>query len=106
MSVPPATLIWTLEPHATPRPVANVPVTDRGFRYGMSVFETIAYQHSRLLFLSEHLDRLCRACTAAEFSEPRHLTPELLRGLLDPKQPDGVLRLYVTAGDGSPLAPV
>ncbi len=76
---------------------AAVPVTDRGFRYGMSVFETLAVSRGRLLFLKEHLHRLRLACTAAGFSFPVDL-PSALAGL---SCGDGMLRIYVTAGDGS-----
>jgi branched-subunit amino acid aminotransferase/4-amino-4-deoxychorismate lyase len=86
---------WTLVDGVF-RPGAAVPVTDRGFRYGMSVFETFAVRAGRVLFRDEHVDRLRRACAAAEF-----LTPAI------PAFPDldgrtGMLRLYVTAGDGGP----
>lgn len=83
-------------------PADGVPVSDRGFRYGMSVFETVAVRDGRRLFEREHLDALKRASQAAGFSVPVGL-PEALQGL-DPKG-DGMLRLYVTAGEGAPLAP-
>lgn len=77
-----------------------MPVSDRGFRYGMSVFETVAIRGGRLLLWPEHLDRLHRACTAAEFSLPPVKDWPDVAAL-----PDGMLRIYVTAGEGSPLAP-
>ena len=75
---------------------ADVPVTDRGFRYGMSVFETLAVCRGRKFFLEEHLQRLQRACAAAEFSFPADLAVALAALTCD----DGMLRIYVTAGDG------
>lgn len=83
-------------------PADGVPVSDRGFRYGMSVFETVAVRDGRRLFEGDHLDALHRAGQAAGFSVPAGL-PEALQGL-DPEG-DGMLRLYVTAGEGAPLAP-
>src|SRR5690606_35649704 len=81
------------------RPGAAVPVTDRGFRYGMSVFETIAVFEGRLLFWDEHKERLRRACEAAEFFfRPIPAFPAL-------EGKTGMLRLYVTAGDGGPSEP-
>ncbi|MGB7839503.1 MAG: hypothetical protein WBL40_15485, partial [Terrimicrobiaceae bacterium] len=44
---------------------ASVPVTDRGFRYGMSVFETLAVRRGSILFLNQHLDALKMACAEA-----------------------------------------
>ena len=78
---------------------AAVPVTDRGFRYGMSLFETVAVFEGRLLFGHEHLTRLQRAGAAAEFAMPEiPAFPEL-------PGKTGLLRIYVTAGDGAPSAP-
>ena len=39
-------------------PCATVPIEDRGFRYGMSVFETVAVMGGKPRFLAEHLDSL------------------------------------------------
>lgn len=77
-------------------PTESLPLADRGFRYGMSVFETITVVAGRPLFLEEHLDRLRRAVQACggelqtlpEFDFSRLWT--------------GLLRFYVTAGPGSP----
>lgn len=88
-------MTWTLVDGVF-RPEAAVPVTDRGFRYGMSVFETFAVSVGRVLFRDEHEDRLRRACGAAEFATPT------LRALPDLEGRTGMLRLYVTAGDGRP----
>lgn len=77
----------------------SVPVSDRGFRYGMSVFETVAIRAGRMLLWPDHLDRLDRACAAAGFVRPGVQTWPEVRDL-----PDGMLRVYVTAGDGGPLA--
>ena len=86
---------WTLVDGSF-REGADVPVSDRGFRYGMSVFETVAVQNGKMLFLEEHLAALSAACKAAGFQgEPAHAIKEL------PDLPDGLLRIYVTAGDGA-----
>ncbi len=74
---------------------------DRGFRFGMSVFETLAIWKGQALFEKEHLLRLRDACEAAGFSFPEKLTPQTLLPL-----PDGTLRFYVTAGEGGFLEPV
>ncbi|MFM7375798.1 MAG: hypothetical protein ACKO39_11695, partial [Chthoniobacterales bacterium] len=77
-----------------------LPFTDRGVRYGMSVFETIGVREGRTLLFEPHAARL--AATAKE----------LLGIDIDPALPAlipsdrGMLRLYITAGDGSPTDPV
>jgi branched-subunit amino acid aminotransferase/4-amino-4-deoxychorismate lyase len=66
----------------------------------MSVFETLAVRQGRVIFADEHLTRLRQAAAAAGFFMPESfpLPPEMDGG-------DGMLRLYVTAGDGGPLEP-
>ena len=86
-------------------PEAVLPVTDRGVRYGMSVFETIAVRAGEPLFIQEHLQRLAEACRAAEFIFPEKLSEIAIRALLT-ETTDSVLRIYVSAGDGHPSAPV
>ena len=90
---------WTLVGGAF-REGADVPVTDRGFRYGMSVFETLAVRRGKILFLREHLAALKAACTAAGFQAGQTEALSALEGL-----PDGMLRIYVTAGDGTVAGP-
>lgn len=73
-----------------------LPFTDRGVRYGMSVFETIGVREGRALLFAAHAARLANAAKG------------LLGIDIDPALPPleacerGMLRLYVTAGDGSP----
>lgn len=78
---------------------ASPPVTDRGFRYGMAVFETIAVRGGNPLFVDEHLALLAEAASAL-LSLPGKSIPLSLPEF----GPDdtGVLRIYITAGDGSP----
>ena len=47
----------------------SVPLDDRGFRYGMSVFETVAMACGRALFFKEHLVRLGLAAAARGWAE-------------------------------------
>ncbi|MEI6278327.1 MAG: aminotransferase class IV [Verrucomicrobiae bacterium] len=79
---------------------AAVPLDDRAFRYGMSVFETIAVVGGRALLLTSHLARLRRAAHARGWQKafiPDSL-PELPRDQDAPAT--GVFRLYLTAGPG------
>lgn len=77
----------------------SVDLTDRGFRYGMSVFETVAVVDSRPLLLAEHLKRLARA--AADCGADLPMMPDF-----DFTQTgSGLLRFYLTFGSGKPTAP-
>lgn len=81
-------------------PCAAVPLDDRAFRYGMSVFETIAVAGGRALFLDEHLGRLGEAAQARglEVDGLPDFLPEITQGL--EARATGVVRLYLTAGPG------
>ena len=79
-------------------PGAALPVTDRAVRYGMSVFETIGVRGGRPLLAGEHLGLLGESA-AVLLGIPRQSIPGTLP-VMDPGD-TGVLRLYVTAGDGS-----
>ncbi len=83
-------------------PEAALPLTDRAVRYGMSVFETIGIRDGRPLFLDEHF-ALLEETARTLLSTPTGLPG----GSLPPLEPNasGVLRLYLTAGDGSPTGP-
>lgn len=83
------------------QPDATLPLTDRGARYGMSVFETIGIRAGQPLLLAEHLALL--AASAADLLGTT--LPEIQLPALAPDA-TGILRLYFTAGDGAPTAPV
>ncbi len=86
-------------------PCAGVPLTDRGFRFGMHLFETIAVQDGRWLFYHEHLDQLFSSAKEAGFSAAQEDLFAL--GSLPENAPfsEGVVRIYWTAGDGLPGDP-
>lgn len=78
---------------------AGLPLSDRGFRYGMSVFETIAIRNGAPLLADEHLTRLSESAAAADFRPPAGWL-EATRSLMTrPPVEDGVVRVYLTAGD-------
>ena len=86
------------------RPDAALPVTDRAVRYGMSVFETIGIRQGQPLLLAEHLALLAESARTL-------LTPVGSAGPSGPltdlyRNDTGILRLYLTAGDGAPTDPV
>ena len=89
---------WTLV-EGSFREGAVIPLTDRGFRYGMSVFETLAVRHGKILFLSSTWRPCSAACAEAGFRADKIEALTALEGLTD-----GLLRVYVTAGDGTPIA--
>lgn len=75
-------------------PAGSLPLADRGFRYGMSIFESVAVLEGKPLFLAGHRDRLRRACE--DFGAVLEL-PEFDFSKLG----TGMLRFYCTAGPGS-----
>lgn len=78
-------------------PCRGIPIEDRAFRYGMSVFETVAVHRGKPVFLREHLSRLGSAALTVGW---RNL---LLPDSPPPMLPEftGVLRIYLTAGAGA-----
>lgn len=84
------------------QPAANLPLTDRAVRYGMAVFETIGIRGGKPLLAEAHLSLIARS--ARQLLGP--LAGEIKTlPRIDPTT-SGVLRLYVTAGDGAPHDPV
>jgi branched-subunit amino acid aminotransferase/4-amino-4-deoxychorismate lyase len=86
-------------------PCASVPLSDRGFRYGMSLFESLRVTHGDAEFFEQHVSRLLSACAEREFA----VAEAALRATAAVFQPDelsGFARIYVTAGDGSPAAAI
>ncbi len=78
----------------------GLPLTDRAARYGMAVFATIGVREGRLLFADEHRRLLGEAAASLLGTNP-DIPPVPLDA-----DARGVLRLYVTAGDGAPATPV
>lgn len=82
------------------RPTEGIPAADRGFRYGMAVFETIAIRSGTPLFLESHLRRLRAACERTSLPV-REAALEAVSCALSLPGFTGVARIYVTAGPGS-----
>lgn len=80
-------------------PCDSLPLADRGFRHGMSVFETIAIVDGRALFGDAHLVRLGRAAADSGCAAP--CLPAFDFGGLG----TGLLRIHLTAGPGAPGEP-
>lgn len=83
---------------------ARVPVSDRGFLFADSVFETVRTYGRRPFLFGDHLDRLRRSAAALMLSLPwsdEQLTASLHQLLA--RVPDGEeanVRVIVTRGDG------
>ena len=88
-------------PHA-----GGVPLNDRGFRYGQHLFESIAIRNNKILLLSEHLALLTDAAKRNSFLFGRTLSSALRRFVESVSLSDGMLRIYLTAGEGAPAAPI
>ncbi len=89
------------------RRARGLPFTDRGFRYGMAVFETIAVRRGKLLFLEEHLRSGLEACRVSGFAVEEGWFDDAGRFLREnlAGEESGVARIHITAGDGAPVAP-
>lgn len=87
-----------------PEEHAVVPITDRGFRYGDGLFETIAVRNGILRWWSRHMARLQRGAELLRLTLPWSVG-ELHRSALELIQanamPDGTLRLAVSRGSGA-----
>lgn len=84
----------------------GIPLSDRGFRYGQHLFESIAVRHGAPLLASDHLALLAASATAHGFPFPRSLSTRLRAFLNTVSLGDGMLRIYLTAGPGAPAAPI
>jgi 4-amino-4-deoxychorismate lyase len=77
------------------RPVAGVPVIERGLAYGDGLFETLKVVAGRPQFLALHLDRVARDCSRLDI---RLDLPLLRREIASALQSghSGILKLIVT----------
>jgi len=85
-------------------PATSVPLSDRGFRLGMSLFESMCVRNGAIEFWPEHRQRILTACAERDFPMPDAAVASV-EGVFQNATPDGFARIYVTAGDGGPAAP-
>ena len=82
---------------------AAVPVFDRGFLFGDSVYEAVGTNRGRLVFLDDHLDRLARSAERIYLRLPPR--DEIVRAVRDTlaaaENPESRVRIIVTRGDGT-----
>ncbi len=87
------------------QPAEGMPLSDRGARYGMALFESMAVWNGRVESWPEHQQRLKIACAERDFfADDRAFA--FVRETLESARADGFARIYVTAGDGGPTAPI
>lgn len=97
---------WRWDGRAVVPHRGGVSLTDRGFRYGQHLFESLAVRDGVVLLGREHLSLLTAAAARNDFPFPRALATALRSFLSSAKLQDGMLRIYLTAGAGAPGAPV
>jgi len=85
-----------------PPDIAVVSVFDRGFLFGDSVYETVAYQGGRTHFLSEHLDRLERSAKSLFLDPPPRTAVEdaIRAAVVGSGESEARIRIIVTRGVG------
>lgn len=105
---PPSSRVWLWTPAGFSR-LDGLPAWDRGFRYGMAVFESIRCSPGRLWFWEEHAAKLAQTAERLKWPLPHGALSRaaaLLQEQAPPAPFEGFARLYLTAGDGAPTAPV
>lgn len=85
---------------------SGVPLSDRGFRYGQHLFETIAIRNGKILFFEEHWERLIAAARRHHLLIDPSWYQSVNKFLEKKSWEDGLLRIFLTAGEGSPLASI
>lgn len=107
MSLSPASShTWSWQENTLLPCLTGIPLSDRGFRYGKHLFETIAIREGVALFVKEHLERFFQAAEKFHFPLPSSCC-EVLSSFFKktPPSANGLARLFITAGDGSPSEP-
>jgi branched-chain amino acid aminotransferase len=81
---------------------AMVPVTDRGFLYGDSVYEVMRTAGGKPVGLDAHLDRLehSAAALALRLPERSHIADAIAETLAAAANPESYVRVIVTRGSG------
>jgi len=89
----------------------SVPFTNRAFRYGDALFESIRVCNNKIMFLKDHLTRLKLGMTVLRMNLPAEFTSEnlaeLISGLLKKNEdlPNARVRLTVFRNGGGYYAP-
>jgi branched-chain amino acid aminotransferase len=94
--------LLNVEGRLVPPEQAFVPVLDRGFLYGDSVYDVVRTYGGRVFALDRHLARMERTASRIGLSLPSRptLTAELLRTIDAAGNPESYARFIVTRGQG------
>lgn len=87
-------------------PQGVVPIQDRGFLHGDSVFEVMRVHRGRPFLLPWHRERLEAGLAAFRFGDATRVWDDVDAVLDDAGDSDGVLRIVVTRGEGNVRAPL
>lgn len=79
----------------------GVALSDRGFRYGQHLFETLAIRNGKILFFEEHWEQLMQAAQRHHFPINNSWYQEIDLFLKKEIWNDGILRIFLTAGEGN-----
>jgi len=97
---------WVLQERVMELSPHGIPLSDRGFRYGQHFFETVAVRHGTPLFVEQHIDRLLKAAKKHHFGTDTEWQQSLSHFLTTTPFQDGVVRIFLTAGEGGLGEPV
>jgi branched-chain amino acid aminotransferase len=94
--------LFNVEGRLVPPEQAFVPVLDRGFLYGDSVYDVVRTYGGRVFELGRHLDRMERTASRIGIALPPRslLESELLRTIDAAGDPESYARFIVTRGEG------
>ena len=94
--------LFNVEGRLVPPEQAFVPVLDRGFLYGDSVYDVVRTYAGRVFELGRHLDRMERTASRIGISLPPRskLESELRRTMDAAGNPESYVRFIVTRGEG------
>ncbi len=94
--------LLNVEGRLVPPEQAVVPVLDRGFLYGDSVYEVVRTYAGRPFELGRHLDRMERTASRIGLSLPERaqIETELARTLQAAGNPESYARIMITRGEG------
>ncbi len=88
-------------------PCEAIPLSDRGLRYGMAFFESLAVRNGKVEFLSAHLERLQSAASTHHWPVDPAAWKAVESALLSlAGDRPFFARLWLSAGDGGPNSPV
>ena len=74
-------------------PADSLPLSDRGFRYGMSLFESVRVRDGRADFWAQHQQRLLTACAERDFVVEEN-TIATAQEVFETAGMDGFARIY------------